>query len=60
MVDPFAKAYVVANASVDAHTGEAIFGSEETARQKIPCSVNMSDWRLLLLWAGRGLTGQLL
>ncbi len=32
-VDPFAKAYVVANASADAHTGEATFGIEEAALQ---------------------------
>ncbi len=32
-VDPFAKAYVVANASVDARTGEATFGIEEAAIQ---------------------------
>jgi uncharacterized coiled-coil protein SlyX len=32
-VDPFAKAHVVANASVDAHTGEATFGIEEAAIQ---------------------------
>ena len=32
-VDPFAKAYVVANASVDAHTGESTFGIEEAALQ---------------------------
>ena len=32
-VDPFTKAYVVANASVDAHTGEATFGIEEAAIQ---------------------------
>jgi len=32
-VDPFAKAYVVANASADAATGEATFGIEEAALQ---------------------------
>lgn len=32
-VDPFAKAYVVANASADAVTGEATFGIEEAALQ---------------------------
>ena len=32
-VDPFAKAYVVANASADAHTGEATFSIEEAAIQ---------------------------
>jgi hypothetical protein len=32
-VDPFAKAYVLANASADAHTGEATFGIEEAAVQ---------------------------
>ncbi len=32
-VDPFAKGYVVANASVDARTGEATFGIEEAAIQ---------------------------
>jgi len=32
-VDPFAKAYVVANASADAATGEANFGIEEAALQ---------------------------
>jgi uncharacterized coiled-coil protein SlyX len=32
-VDPFAKAYVVANASADARTGEADFGVEEAALQ---------------------------
>ena len=32
-VDPFANAYVVANASADAHTGEATFGIEEAAIQ---------------------------
>ena len=32
-VDPFAKAYVVANASADAHTGESTFGIEEAALQ---------------------------
>lgn len=32
-VDPFAKAYVVANASADAHTGESTFGIEEAAIQ---------------------------
>ncbi len=32
-VDPFAKAYVVANASADARTGEATFGIEEAALQ---------------------------
>ena len=32
-VDPFAKAYVVANASVDATTGEATLGIEEAAIQ---------------------------
>jgi len=32
-VDPFAKGYVVANASADAATGEATFGIEEAALQ---------------------------
>jgi hypothetical protein len=32
-VDPFAKGYVVANASADAQTGEANFGVEEAALQ---------------------------
>src|SRR5208283_3232263 len=32
-VDPYAKAYVVANASADAKTGEATFGIEEAALQ---------------------------
>ncbi len=32
-VDPFAKAYIVANASADAHTGEATLGIEEAALQ---------------------------
>lgn len=32
-VDPFAKAYVVANASAEARTGEATFGIEEAAIQ---------------------------
>jgi hypothetical protein len=32
-VDPFAKAYVVANATADAQTGEATFGIEEAALQ---------------------------
>jgi hypothetical protein len=32
-VDPFAKAYVVANATADAQTGEATFGIEEAAIQ---------------------------
>lgn len=32
-VDPFAKAYVVANASADSSTGEATFGIEEAALQ---------------------------
>ena len=32
-VDPFAKAYVVANASADSATGEATFGIEEAALQ---------------------------
>ena len=32
-VDPFAKAYVVANATADAHTGESTFNIEEAAIQ---------------------------
>jgi uncharacterized coiled-coil protein SlyX len=32
-VDPFAKAYIVANASADAATGESTFGIEEAALQ---------------------------
>jgi hypothetical protein len=32
-VDPFASAYIVANASADAQTGEALFGIEEAALQ---------------------------
>ncbi|MFI5295855.1 MAG: hypothetical protein ACHQ0Y_12625 [Thermodesulfovibrionales bacterium] len=41
-VDPFAKAYVVANASADAHTGEATFSIEEAAIQTESLPLNLT------------------
>ncbi|MDB6025685.1 MAG: hypothetical protein JWM68_1908 [Verrucomicrobiales bacterium] len=40
-VDPFAKAYVVANASADSATGEAAFGIEEAALQSTSLPWNL-------------------
>lgn len=40
-VDPFAKAYVVANASADAATGEATVGLEEAALQTTSLPANL-------------------
>jgi uncharacterized membrane-anchored protein YhcB (DUF1043 family) len=46
-VDPFAKGYVVANASADAATGEATFGIEEAALQttSLPGNVELKMGR---------------
>ena len=46
-VDPFAKGYVVANASADAATGEATFGIEEAALQTtaLPLSLELKAGR---------------
>ena len=46
-VDPFAKAYVVANASADAATGEATIGIEEAALQttSLPWSLELKAGR---------------
>jgi hypothetical protein len=41
-VDPFATAYVVANASADARTGEAKFGIEEAALQTETLPANLT------------------
>jgi len=41
-VDPFAKAWVVANASADAATGESTFGIEEAALQTTSLPWNLS------------------
>ncbi len=48
-VDPFASAYVVANATADAATGESTFGIEEAALQTetLPYNLTLEGWPVL-------------